>query len=155
MRENLLLAIPENQRPHDKIQCEKTSTCLTTSLFSFRKTRFSSSRYNYSEKGITFLVGKDNELLLTCLIKTTQFYILDDVLSAVDVETERKIIQNLQKFAVNKNIIIVSHRISAVQWTDEILILHQGKISHQGNHQFLLQNSSYYQQIYEYSYSHH
>jgi|GEM_PF-2909848 len=158
LRENLLLAIPENQRPHDKIQCEKKLLhALQLACFPLEKQDFPQGLDTIiGEKGITLSGGQRQRVALArALLKPAQFYILDDVLSAVDVETERKIIQNLQKFAVNKNIIIVSHRISAVQWTDEILILHQGKISHQGNHQFLLQNSSYYQQIYEYSYSHH
>lgn len=102
------------------------------------------------EKGIMLSGGQRQRISLArALLKDAQLYILDDVLSAVDHQTEQRIIRNLREFAKTRSVIIVSHRISAVQWTDQILVLDEGRLVDRGSHRDLLSRSGYYQQIWD------
>ena len=103
------------------------------------------------EKGIMLSGGQRQRIALArALLRQAQIYILDDVLSAVDHETERRIIANLRHFAADKSFIIVSHRISAISWADEILVIEDGRISARGTHQELLARSDYYREVFHY-----
>ncbi len=103
------------------------------------------------EKGVMLSGGQRQRVALArCLLKEAPFYILDDVLSAVDHSTESLIIQNLKKLQNEKSFFIVSHRVSAVQWSDEILVLVDGKVIDRGSHQELIERAGFYREIYEY-----
>ena len=103
------------------------------------------------EKGVMLSGGQRQRVALArALLKEADIYVLDDVLSAVDHETESTIIENLRKFSAKKSFIIVSHRISAVQWADEILVMAKGKIVDRGTHSELIQKDGFYKEIYEY-----
>ena len=86
--------------------------------------------------------------LARALLKETDIYIIDDVLSAVDGDTEKTIIANLKKIAGDKSFLITSHRISAIQWADEILVLDAGRIVDRGTHDELIARPGYYRDIY-------
>ena len=103
------------------------------------------------EKGIMLSGGQRQRIALArCFLKTASFYILDDVLSAVDQDTQRVILSNLKNLSKSQSYLIVSHRISAVQWCDEILVLENGKIVDRGTHQELLQRPGYYLSSFQY-----
>ncbi|BBM87477.1 ABC transporter ATP-binding protein [Candidatus Uabimicrobium amorphum] len=103
------------------------------------------------ERGVMLSGGQRQRVALArALIKEADIYILDDVLSAVDHETESTIIENLRNFANEKSFIIVSHRISAIQWADEILVLENGKVIDRGTHSQLISKPGFYQEIYQY-----
>lgn len=87
--------------------------------------------------------------LARALLHDAPIYILDDVLSAVDHDTEQQIVEHLRGFVKNKSFIIASHRLSAVQWTDEILIMDQGQIVQRGTHMELVQQKGFYRDIYQ------
>ena len=70
--------------------------------------------------------------------------ILDDALSAVDVGTERTILRNLRRHFGERTVVIVSHRISAVQDADQILVLDDGGIAEQGTHTELVEQGGLY-----------
>ncbi|MCZ6704590.1 MAG: ABC transporter ATP-binding protein, partial [Bacteroidetes bacterium] len=70
--------------------------------------------------------------------------ILDDALSAVDVNTERTILQHLRRHYGKRTIVIVSHRISAVQDADHILVLDDGAVAEAGTHDLLLSMNGIY-----------
>ena len=73
--------------------------------------------------------------------------ILDDSLSAVDARTERSIIQNIQKERAGKTNIIVSHRLSAVNHADWVIVLDEGRIIEEDTpEQLLAANGWYYEQ---------
>ena len=74
--------------------------------------------------------------------------LFDDCLSAVDTETEEKILNNLKKVTTGKTTIIVSHRISAAKNAHQIIVLDDGKIAQQGTHDQLINMDGYYKELY-------
>ncbi|WP_372364476.1 ABC transporter ATP-binding protein [Candidatus Uabimicrobium sp. HlEnr_7] len=103
------------------------------------------------ERGIMLSGGQRQRVALArALLKDADIYVLDDVLSAVDHETESTIIENLRNFATEKSFIIISHRISAIQWADEILVMQDGGIVDRGTHNELIAKPGFYQEIYQY-----
>ena len=83
------------------------------------------------------------------LIKEPEILILDDSVSAVDTDTEEKILTHLKENRKNKTNIIIAHRISTIQDSDLIIVIDEGKIVESGNHKELLQNRGLYSSIYE------
>jgi ATP-binding cassette subfamily B protein len=73
---------------------------------------------------------------------------LDDCLSAVDTETEEKILNNLLEISKDKTTIIVSHRVSSAKNADSIIILEHGRIIQQGSHNQLVNQEGYYKELY-------
>ena len=73
--------------------------------------------------------------------------ILDDCLSALDTETEKKIIRSLKEYIINTTTIISSHRLSSVQNLNEIIVLKEGKIIQKGNHEKLINQKGYYKEL--------
>jgi ATP-binding cassette subfamily B protein len=101
------------------------------------------------ERGITLSGGQKQRVSIArALIKSPNYYLLDDCLSAVDTETEEKILNNLNSIAKTKTSIIVSHRVSAAKHADKIIVLDEGKIVEQGTHEELLNKESYYRTLY-------
>ena len=64
--------------------------------------------------------------------------ILDDSTSAIDATTEHQLVSSLKATAATRATIIIAHRLSSVKDADEIIFLHNGKITEQGNHQQLI-----------------
>ena len=91
------------------------------------------------ERGITLSGGqKQRSSIARALIRRPRILILDDALSAVDTRTEQRILNQLRQHYGKRTIVIVSHRISAVQDADLILVLDEGRIVERGNHNELL-----------------
>lgn len=102
------------------------------------------------ERGITLSGGQKQRISIArAIIKEPNILIFDDCLSAVDTETEEKILQHLNQITVGKTTIIISHRISSVKDADKIIVLNAGKIIEQGNHDSLLKNKGVYYQTYQ------
>jgi len=74
--------------------------------------------------------------------------LFDDCLSAVDTQTEEKILNNLLEISKEKTTIIVSHRVSSAKNADKIIILKEGKIIQQGSHNQLVNQEGYYKELY-------
>jgi ATP-binding cassette subfamily B protein len=75
--------------------------------------------------------------------------ILDDSTSAVDMETEFKLQEELEKLMAGRTTFVVAQRISSVLNADQILVLENGRIAAQGAHRDLLESSAIYQEIYQ------
>lgn len=102
------------------------------------------------EKGVSLSGGQKQRLSIArAVLKNPEVLILDDAMSAVDANTEKNIITNLNKYRSNKTTIIVAHRISQVQNCDEIIVLEDGKIVEKGNHYELMKNDKWYKKQYE------
>ena len=102
------------------------------------------------EKGIMLSGGQKQRVSIARALYTpADILILDNVLSAVDYETERAIMSELNNKLTARSLIVVSHRISALQDMDEILVLKEGKIIARGKHQQLLTDSAYYKQTWD------
>ena len=101
------------------------------------------------ERGITLSGGQKQRVSIArALIKQPQIMLFDDCLSAVDTETEEKILNNLKKITEGKTSIIVSHRISAAKNAHKIIVLDNGKIVQSGTHDKLINIDGYYKELY-------
>lgn len=102
------------------------------------------------EKGISLSGGQKQRLSIArAVLKNPEILILDDAMSAVDANTEKNILKNLEKYRKNKTTIIIAHRISQVQNCDKIIVLENGKIVEMGNHYELMRNGKWYKDQYE------
>ena len=100
------------------------------------------------ERGITLSGGqKQRTAIARALIKNPAILILDDPLSAVDARTEEAILKELAGYYGSKTVIIISHRLSAFQECDTIIVLHQGMVVEQGKHGELLALQGHYAAI--------
>ncbi|MBB3122521.1 ATP-binding cassette subfamily B protein [Mesoflavibacter sabulilitoris] len=101
------------------------------------------------ERGITLSGGQKQRVSIArALIKQPQIMLFDDCLSAVDTETEEKILNNLKKITEGKTSIIVSHRISAAKNAHKIIVLDNGKIVQSSTHDQLINTDGYYKELY-------
>ena len=102
------------------------------------------------ERGVTLSGGQIQRLTIArAFIKNPKILLLDDCLSAVDTETEEKILRNIKEIRKNKTTIIVSHRISTVKRSDKIIVLKNGKIIQSGTHKNLIHKNGYYRNLNE------
>ncbi|MDR0227771.1 MAG: ABC transporter ATP-binding protein/permease [Flavobacteriaceae bacterium] len=102
------------------------------------------------ERGLTLSGGQKQRVSIArALIKDAPILILDDSLSAVDTETEEKILQNLQAHSQAITTIIVTHRVSSAKHADQIIVLDAGKIIQQGTHDQLISEDGYYQELHQ------
>lgn len=101
------------------------------------------------ERGITLSGGQKQRVSIArAIIKSPQILLFDDCLSAVDTETEEKILKNLFKISKGKTTIIVSHRVSSAKNADKIIVLDDGQIIQEGNHTSLINVEGYYKDLY-------
>ncbi len=102
------------------------------------------------ERGITLSGGQKQRVSIArAIIKEPKVLIFDDCLSAVDTETEENILNNLKRLIEKRTTLIISHRVSSVKNADDILVLEDGAIIEQGNHDTLMEKGGYYKQMYE------
>ncbi|WP_295981555.1 ABC transporter ATP-binding protein [uncultured Algibacter sp.] len=101
------------------------------------------------ERGITLSGGQKQRVSIArAIIKSPKILLLDDCLSAVDTETEEKILKNLSKISKDKTSIIVSHRVSSAKNANKIIVLDDGEIVQQGTHDTLIGIDGYYKHLY-------
>jgi ATP-binding cassette subfamily B protein len=101
------------------------------------------------ERGVTLSGGQKQRVSIArAIIKNPSILIFDDCLSAVDTETEEKILSNLEQVSKNKTTFIISHRVSSAKNADKILVLDTGEIIQQGTHSELLEKEGYYKELY-------
>lgn len=101
------------------------------------------------ERGITLSGGQKQRVSIArVLLKDPKIYLFDDCLSAVDTETEEKILNNLKNASKDKTTLIVSHRVSSAKNADKIIILKEGEILQIGTHNSLIEVDGYYKDLY-------
>ena len=102
------------------------------------------------ERGITLSGGQKQRVAMArAILRSPSILIFDDSLSAVDTETEDKIIENLKGIMTNKTTIIISHRVSSVKHCDKIVFLEDGKVAEQGSHEELITKEGLYFNLYQ------
>ena len=102
------------------------------------------------ERGVTLSGGQKQRVSIArAIIKNPEILVFDDCLSAVDTETEEKILANLESVSKDKTTFIISHRVSSVKNADKIIILDDGEIIQQGTHNQLINEKGYYKELFE------
>ena len=103
------------------------------------------------EKGVKLSGGQRQRIALSrALLSDRPVIIIDDGLSAVDIETEHEIISSMRPFTKDRLCIIVSHRLAPLAQADQLIVMDKGKIVAQGDHEKLLRENRFYSTIYEY-----
>ena len=102
------------------------------------------------ERGVTLSGGQIQRISIArALIKDPMILLFDDCLSAVDADTEEKILSHLNRISQDKTTCIVSHRVSSVKNADKIIVLKEGEIIQQGTHKKLLKEAGHYLELAE------
>ncbi len=102
------------------------------------------------ERGVSLSGGQKQRIALArALIREPRILILDDAFSSLDIETEEKILSNIQSEIQSMTTLIITHRLSTVRNVDEILVLKNGCIVEHGSHEDLIQNTGYYQKVFK------
>ena len=102
------------------------------------------------ERGVTLSGGQKQRLnLARALLKPSSILLIDDSLSNIDVENEKKILSNIYSLKGKKTTLIVSNRISSISNCSHIIVLNNGRIVERGNHNDLLKLNGYYKKIYD------
>ncbi|MBD3920129.1 ATP-binding cassette domain-containing protein [Paenibacillus sp. PR3] len=102
------------------------------------------------EKGVALSGGQKQRVSIArALIANPPILMLDDALSAVDARTEAEIIEGIRTERAGKTTIITTHRLSAVQHADWIIVLDNGRITEAGKHEELLELNGWYKEQYE------
>ena len=103
------------------------------------------------ERGVTLSGGQRQRVAIArALLIDAPLLLLDDALSAVDTDTEARILAHLRETRVGRTVIVVSHRLSAVADADNTLVLHGGHLVEQGNHEQLLAHGGWYARQWRY-----
>lgn len=102
------------------------------------------------ERGITLSGGQKQRVSIArAIIRKPEVLIFDDCLSAVDTETEDVILTNLNSIMEGKINVIMGHRISSLMKADKIIVLEEGRVIEEGNHQSLLEKGGWYAETYQ------
>jgi len=102
------------------------------------------------ERGINLSGGQKQRLSIArAIISDPEILLLDDCLSAVDTQTDEKIMRGLKKIREGKTNIIISHRISSVHHADKIFVLQRGQLAETGTHEELLSAKGLYFELAE------
>ncbi len=100
------------------------------------------------ERGVTLSGGQRQRTAIgRALARQPDILILDDVFSAVDTQTEERILQQLLPVLRGRTSIIISHRVSTLRHADRILVIENGRISQDGSHAGLTAQPGYYQEL--------
>lgn len=103
------------------------------------------------ERGITLSGGQKQRVAIArALLLDAPILVLDDALSAVDVETERRILRHLKEVRSQRTSIILCHRLSAVEDAQQIIVLNHGEVVERGTHRSLVLQQGWYAQMVDY-----
>ncbi len=102
------------------------------------------------ENGIKLSGGQKQRLSIArAILKDSSIILLDEATSSLDSESEAVIQKAIENLTKNKTTIIIAHRLSTIMNCDKILVFDSGEIVAEGNHEFLVNNSSIYKNLYE------
>ena len=108
---------------------------------------------NIGENGALLSGGQRQRVAIArALLCDAPFLILDEATSALDTESERHIQDALQTLQQNRTSIVIAHRLSTIENADKIIVMEQGKIVEQGNHQTLLDKNGAYAQLHSFQF---
>jgi len=100
------------------------------------------------ERGVTLSGGQRQRTAISrAIARRPDILILDDVLSAVDTQTEAAIMSKLQPVMANRTTLFVSHRVSTLRYADKIIVIEGGRITQRGTHDELVRQPGYYAEL--------
>ncbi|TOA22233.1 multidrug ABC transporter permease/ATP-binding protein [Vibrio parahaemolyticus] len=103
------------------------------------------------EKGITLSGGQKQRIAIArAMLLNAQVLVLDDALSAVDGRTEHQILKNLETHYRDQALIVIAHRLTALETADEIIVLNHGHVTERGKHHSLLEHQGWYAEMFQY-----
>ncbi|MEG0805781.1 MAG: ABC transporter ATP-binding protein [Lachnospiraceae bacterium] len=144
LRNNIAFGVEGNDMDH-VIEAARAA-CIHENIEDFPQ------QYNtiVGERGVTLSGGqKQRSSIARAFMKNSPIMIMDDSLSAVDTDTEEKILENLKENRKNKTTIIIAHRISTIQNADLIMVLEEGALAECGNHAALMKQNGIYKGMFE------
>lgn len=143
LRENIAFARTESS--DEEIYASAKAADIHDNIMDFPE------KYNtlVGEKGVTLSGGqKQRTTMARTIIKDPAILILDDSLSAVDTETESRILSAMDKIMENRTSIIIAHRITSIRKANKIIVLDEGEIVQQGTHDELIKIDGIYKSIF-------
>ena len=105
---------------------------------------------NIGDRGSKLSGGQRQRLTIArALLKNPPILILDEATSALDSESEKLVQAALDRLLQNRTALVIAHRLSTVQYADEIIVLDAGRIVERGTHEGLLQKNGVYRKLVE------
>ena len=103
-----------------------------------------------AEGGANLSGGQRQRLAIArALLRDTPIYLFDESTSNVDADSERDILACIQRLSIEKTVIVISHRLSALAWADNIVVMEKGRIVEQGAHGSLAVGSGAYAKLWK------
>lgn len=133
--ENILLGAKNKDLPLEEIETYCNMACIHDEIIKFPN----GYDTQIGERGVSLSGGQKQRLSIArALIKSAKILILDNCLSAVDTETEVKILKNLEIYCKGKTLMLITHRLNQCKNMDRILVLKDGQIAEIGNFEALI-----------------
>lgn len=143
IRANIAFGRPEASE--EEIESAARAAAIHEEILAFKE----GYQSRVGEKGLLLSGGQRQRIALArALLLERPIVIIDDGLSAVDTDTEHRIIANFSRWLPGRTCIMVSHRIAPLLGAAQIIVMEQGRIAASGNHQELLNTSDFYRTIY-------
>ena len=133
--ENILLGAKNKDLPLEEIETYCKMACIHDEIIKFPN----GYDTQIGERGVSLSGGQKQRLSIArALIKSAKILILDNCLSAVDTDTEVKILKNLEIYCKGKSLMLITHRLNQCKNMDRILVLKDGQIAEIGNFEALI-----------------
>lgn len=143
LAENIAYGIPEQEANAQLIRVQEVAAIaqLSDDVKAFSE----GYQTRLGERGVTLSGGqRQRTAIARAVIRDPAILILDDSLSAVDTQTEARILAGLERVMRGRTSLVIAHRISAFQHCERIYVLEDGRVVEQGSHRELLDQDSWY-----------
>ncbi len=144
IRQNLLIAEPEADEKMLEEVCDKAG------LLSFIKSLPDGFDHYVGESGLQLSGGQTRRLAIArALLKKAPCLVLDEPGEGLDARTEHDVMARILSFVEECTLLLVTHSLVGLPEMDRIVVLEEGRVSHQGTHEALLKSAAYYRGLYE------
>jgi len=150
LRENVTFGMPLDSDLDDPLVRERIERAIQASRLSNDLTQFPEGIDTMiGERGVTLSGGqKQRTAIARAILRNPTILVLDDALSSVDTHTAAEILSELRNVMRNRTSIIIAQRVATVKDADQIVVLHNGRITEQGRHHELIQLGGHYAAMY-------